>query len=198
MGLMLAYNQFAQTTPGDTTLRRWVPPSATVPEGIAGGMGRTGAQKMVIFETDGLPNVSASASLASGGSFSYYRIRFNQANLAGSEYPSTGSTADNSSAVTSQIYGIINQMKTAYSSSRKPLRVHTIGFGPIFDSTSSARAGALQTLQTMQYHGNVQTSASTPLDSFKIITGDDATMATNLQAAIGRIMQGSIQVVLLE
>jgi hypothetical protein len=50
----------------------------------------------------------------------------------------------------------------------------------------------------MQYHGNVQRDPATPLDDFKIITGDDSAVVTKLQAALTKIMQGSIQVVLLE
>ncbi len=50
----------------------------------------------------------------------------------------------------------------------------------------------------MQYHGNTQSSASTPLNSYQIVTGSDATMAANLQTAMSMIVQGSIQVVLLQ
>ena len=46
MGLMLAYNQFAVTPSTDTTLRTYVTNSPiTFPTGMAGGMGRNGAQK---------------------------------------------------------------------------------------------------------------------------------------------------------
>ena len=57
MALMLCYNQFAVTPSTDTTLRTYVTSSPiTFPTGMAGGMGRKGAQKVIIFETDGLPN----------------------------------------------------------------------------------------------------------------------------------------------
>ena len=55
MALMLCYNQFAVTPPTDGTLRTYVTSSPiTFPTGMAGGMGRKGAQKVIIFETDGL------------------------------------------------------------------------------------------------------------------------------------------------
>ena len=64
MALMLCYNQFAVTPTTDTTLRTFVTISPiTFPTGMAGGMGRKGAQKVIIFETDGLANTSATASL---------------------------------------------------------------------------------------------------------------------------------------
>ena len=57
MALMLCYNQFAVTPSTDTTLRSYVTSSPiTFPTGMAGGMGRKGAQKVIIFETDGLAN----------------------------------------------------------------------------------------------------------------------------------------------
>ena len=66
---MLCYNQFAVTPPTDTTLRSFVTSSPiTFPTGMAGGMGRKGAQKVIIFETDGLANATATASLVNAGS----------------------------------------------------------------------------------------------------------------------------------
>ena len=60
MALMLSYNQFAVTASSDTTLRTFVSSSPiTFPTAMAGGMGRKGSQKVVIFETDGLANCQA-------------------------------------------------------------------------------------------------------------------------------------------
>ena len=56
MGLMLAYNQFSGNTSLRTTTR-------AQPAGDAGGNGRKGAQKIIIFETDGAPNTTATATL---------------------------------------------------------------------------------------------------------------------------------------
>ena len=88
MGLMLAYNQFAVTPSTDTTLRTFVTNSPiTFPTGMAGGLGRKGAQKVIIFETDGLANCSATASKVSGGSYNYYQIRYDMNRPTASEYP---------------------------------------------------------------------------------------------------------------
>ena len=68
MALMLCHNQFAVTVPTDTTLRSYATSSPiTFPSGMAGGLGRKGAQKLVIFETDGLPNCGATANLVNAG-----------------------------------------------------------------------------------------------------------------------------------
>src|SRR5438309_5494191 len=81
MALMLAYNQFQYTASTDTVLRKWITPSTSVAEGMAGGMGRKGAQKMVIFCTDGAPNTKATATLTTSGTLKYYPVRYNSANL---------------------------------------------------------------------------------------------------------------------
>ena len=89
MALMLSYNQFAVTPTSDSTLRTFATSSPiTFPTGMAGGMGRKGAQKVIIFETDGLPNCLATASLVNAGSYNYYKIRYDMNRPSASEYPS--------------------------------------------------------------------------------------------------------------
>jgi Flp pilus assembly protein TadG len=198
MGLMLAYNQFQFTSPSDTVLRTWITPSTSIPEGMVGGEGRKGTQKMIIFCTDGAPNTNASATLASSGSVKYYSVRYDSSNLARSEFPSTSSYGDNDPTVTSQIYSIVDQLKADYSTPRNPFRLYTIGFGPDFETSYSGTAAALTTLQTMQYRAGTQTNPSTPLPPEQIVVGNDATMVTDLTSAITKIMQASVQVVLLE
>jgi Flp pilus assembly protein TadG len=198
MGLMLAYNQFQYTSTSDTVLRKWITPSSSIPEGMVGGEGRKGAQKIIIFCTDGAPNTTASATLTSSGSVSYYPIRYNSASPSTSQYPSCSGGSDNNSTCTTQIYGVIDQLVSTYNTPRKPFRLYTIGFGPDFLSTYSEQATNLTTLQTMQTHAGTQSSASTPLPSFQIVTGTAATMTSELTTAITKIMQGSIQVVLLQ
>ena len=61
MPLMQAYNQFS----ANTTLQTY---NTSQPAGDAGGNGRKGAQKIIIFETDGAPNTTASASFLEQGS----------------------------------------------------------------------------------------------------------------------------------
>jgi hypothetical protein len=205
MGLMLAYNQFS----GNASLRTFNPNTLT---GDAGGNGRRGAYKLVILETDGVPNVTASASLVrssgtNGANESYYRIRYNSANPSASEYPSVGSTSDNSSTVTSQIYNIASQicaLETSYSpgfaTTRKPVQIHCIGFGPVFAPSSSNRSSALTTLQQIERIGNTQ-SYSTPdawLPDYKVVTGSDDQVIQKLRQAVINIMQEGIQVSLID
>lgn len=197
MSLMLAYNQFATTTPSDSTLRSYVTSSPiTFPSGMAGGMGRKGAQKVIIFETDGLANTSASATLVNAGSYKYYKIRYDMNKPTSSEYPSVNVSTINNSTVVNQVYSLVQQLASDYGTSRNPFRLYAIGFGPVFSGPDAN--SALQTLQTMQYYAGTQSSASTPLTSYQIITGTDAQMTTNMITAFTNILENGVQIALIK
>jgi hypothetical protein len=195
MALMLCHNQFAVTQPTDTTLRSYASSSPiTFPSGMAGGLGRKGAQKLIIFETDGLPNCSATASLVNAGTYSYYKIRYNMNNPSQSEYPSTNATTINDPTVLSQTYSLVQTLASTYSTSRNPFRLYAVGFGPVFQGSNASAAKS--TLQSMQYYAGTQSSASTALPSNQIITGTDAQMSTNMIKTFTQILQNGVQIAL--
>jgi Flp pilus assembly protein TadG len=186
--LMLAYNQFSS----NTSLQTFNP---SYPTGDAGGNGRQGAQKIIIFETDGAPNWSGTATLVSGGACkSYYKVRYNSSSATGSDYP-TGVTQysnDNDPAVTAQIYSICTQLAAStsaggYGTPNHPVLIHCIAFGP-------AGPTALSTLNQMQTIGNVNDG----MPAYKQINGNSATIVSNLQTAIGKILQDGVQVSLIQ
>jgi hypothetical protein len=196
MALMLCFNQFAVTPTSDTTLRTYVTNSPiTFPTGMAGGMGRKGAQKVVIFETDGMANCMASATLVNNGSYSYYPIRYNMNNPGNSEYPSVTPTNINDSGTLTQVYGFVQQLGTTYGTTRNPFRLYTIGFGPVFQGPDAS--SALSTLQSMQYYAGTQSSASTPLASNQIIVGTDAQMSANMISTFTSILENGVQIALI-
>lgn len=197
MGLMLAHNQFAVTPNTDTTLRTYVTNSPiTFPTGMAGGMGRNGAQKVIIFETDGMANCQASANLITNGNYSYYQIRYNMNNPSTSEYPSVTPTLINDSATLNQVYSLVQQLGTTYGTSRNPFRLYAIGFGPVFQGPDAS--SALTTLQTMQYYAGTQSNASTALPSNQVITGTDAQMSANMISAFTSILENGVQIALIK
>jgi Putative Flp pilus-assembly TadE/G-like len=197
MALMLCYNQFAVTPSTDSTLRTYVTSSPiTFPTGMAGGLGRKGAQKVIIFETDGIPNTTATAPLTSGGSYNYYSIRYNMNSPGSSEYPTATNTTDAASAVTSQIQTLVTNLQTTYGTTRNPFRLYTIGFGPVFQGADASSAQTV--LQNMQYWAGTQSSASTALPSSQIITGTGAQMSANMIAAYTSILQNGVQVALIK
>jgi|GEM_PF-1298606 Flp pilus assembly protein TadG len=197
MGLMLAYNQFATTSPSDPTLRSFVSSAPiTFPQGMAGGMGRKGAQKVIIFETDGLANCTATASLVNAGTYKYYKIRYDMNNPNTSEYPSVATYNINDPTVLNQVYSLVQQLASDYGSSRNPFRLYAIGFGPVFQGPNAS--AALQTLQTMQYYAGTQSSPSIPLSPDQIITGTDAQMLTKMTNTFTNILQNGVQVTLIK
>jgi Flp pilus assembly protein TadG len=197
MALMLCYNQFAVTQTSDTTLRSFVTNSPiTFPTGMAGGMGRKGAQKVIIFETDGLPNCMATATLNTSGTYNYYPIRYDMNKPNSSEYPAVLPGGLNNVTILNQVYTLVQQLSTDYSTSRNPFRLYAIGFGPVFQGPDAT--SALTTLQTMQYYAGTQTDPSTALPSNQIITGTGDQMSANLTSAFTGILQKGVQIALIK
>lgn len=194
--LMLAYNQFS----GNTSLKTYNPGGAT---GDAGGNGRKGAQKLIIFETDGAPNTLATATFTNSGAYnSYYRVRYNSTSTSSSDFPtSVNGTSDNSSSVVNQINSICSQIcaldsasSPGYSTPTKKVLIHCIGFGPAFDPASSSADDNKATLDGMQQIGNVTDG----MPSYKIIYGSESTIINNLQQAFTKIMQDGVQISLIQ
>ncbi len=194
--LMLAYNQFSSNS-GLLSF------STGQPAGDAGGNGRQGAQKIIIFETDGAPNTTASAAFNSAGSCtSYYSVRYNYGSPAGSDFPtSVNGYADNDPTVTGQVNNIVSQLAAqttagnpGYSTPSKPLLLHCIGFGPQFDPSGSSSATNKATLNQMQTLGNVTDG----MPSYKIVYGNQATIVSSLQQAFTQILQTGVQISLIQ
>ncbi len=201
MGLMIAYNLMSPST---ANLRNFAAPSSTY-RGYAGGLGRKGASRLVIFETDGAPNTRAIATLAGSGSESYYPIRIKSPSNIGdaqNEFPAGGSYSDSEVYdVVKQICAMDNASPPGYSTTRKPAKVYSLGFGSLFEptNTSTAQTDALDFLQNVQYYGNVSSSTSgSSFPDWQRIYGDNATRQQRLRDAFTTIMQSGVQVSLIE
>lgn len=222
MGLMLAYNQFAVGS-SPTVLKNYCTNPNT--PGIMGGLGRKGAQKVVILQTDGVCSATTyendpSEMFDNQGAYNSYfkvRLRDSQGNqtTTGNEYPtwvagaavgSTGETPPITQA--KRITEIICNYDTnttfpGFSLGRKPVKVHCIAFGSLFDpantgsATVTARNTVLDMLQYMQYVGKVQQSATDPLETYKVIYGDGPTKIDKLRTAFQKIMQDGYSVSLI-
>jgi hypothetical protein len=226
MGFMLAYNQLSNSA---ANLRFYSQPSYKLPSsstpnyrGDAGGLGRKGAARLVIFETDGFPNsravsskaTSGVAGLSGSGSDSYFPIRiYNPANMSDSnnvEWPTAGSFTFPSSCseIYTQVQAIVAQQTASppgFSTVSRPVLVHCIGYGSIFDPTLSgtaattARTDALTFLQTVQFYGNTSTNTNpASFPSWKQIYGTNANRISTMQTAFTNIMQSEVQISLLQ
>ena len=199
MALMLAYNQFS----ANSSLVNY---TANATAGTAGGNGRNGSTKLLIFETDGVVNTAASATLVSSTTGQgYYKVLLEDANnygASGSQYPSTSSPSfstlatDDQSLCTKMCSTLANG---GYATSGKPVLINCIAFGSLFDpsNSSTTSTNALSNLAAMEVIGSVQPSGATTLASSKIIYGSFNTRISNLQTAFTTIVEDGIQLTLV-
>lgn len=176
MGFKLAYNEFSTAS---------------------GYFGRRGAGKMVILETDGVPNTSCQGSLNGGGP--YQALYSTTTQIGTTTYVANGDSGVMNSALATvtQICKPDDAANRGYSSTRTPARVHVIAFGDLFESSASMKPTALQFLANVQINGKTQAAGATSPESYKIIVGDYTTRIENLRTAFERIMQSGVQVTLI-
>jgi len=195
MGFKVAFNQFSRAP---------------------GFNGRRGATKMVIFETDGVPNSTAVGTLGSTGSGGPGEWRYT--GIGGTTFIANSTlllvaAKDNARAVVRQICALETASPPGYSTSRSPARVHALSFGELFEPTSSSpmRVPALRFMAAVQIDGNTTPNpggswANDSLDPalytgpepYKVITGDFNTRIDKIRQAMERIMQGGVQIALIQ
>ena len=181
-GMALAYNLLSPAPSVNATASR---------------RGRRGAAKVVIFETDGIPNSTQPYNLTKSGYNSYYTY--------GGSTPNT----DPSGAAIDVVTQICKQTATVatagtdsgFSLPNAPARVYAIGFGDIFSTASATTAKTF--LLNIQKAGKTSNPGPTPaadtaIPSYQIITGDYPTRIDNLRTGLERILQGGVQVTLVE
>jgi Flp pilus assembly protein TadG len=87
-----------------------------------------------------------------------------------------------------------------FSTPRSPARVHALGFGEVFEAGNGSpiRTRALEFLRNVQIAGGTSPEGTTAIESYKVITGTADERIDKLRQALERIMQGGIQVALIE
>jgi Flp pilus assembly protein TadG len=185
-GLMLAYNQFS----GSKDLR----------DLNIGGKGRKGAQRLVILETDGMANVSATVGFTTAGTNSYYNLGPSDVIKAGTASPGTQATD-----VAKKICALTTDTANGpgFATPGRPVIIHCIGFGAVFeaDAAGSDPANALKLLQDISAIGGTGFPASLtdPGDpyAYKLCTGTLTERQNKLRTAFSKIMDDGISVVMV-
>jgi Flp pilus assembly protein TadG len=202
MGLMLAYNMLSSSA---NNLRFYSQPQPRY-WGHAGGVGRKGASRVVIFETDGVPNSRAYAAMSGSGGDSYYKIRLRNPDRyqdgSNVEWPTSGGIN------LAEVYDVVKQIckletdnPAGYSTSRRPALVHPIGYGSLFDpnNPSGAQTSALNFMQTVAFYGNTATTTNGgDFPDSRRIYGDNDQRIERMRQAFTDIMQSGVQVTLIE
>ncbi|HVK08714.1 MAG TPA: pilus assembly protein TadG-related protein [Gemmataceae bacterium] len=101
------------------------------------------------------------------------------------------------------MYRFPSQVGTAgpgFSTTRSPAQIHALAFGELFEpaSVSPMKVRALEFLRNLQVVGNTSPAGATSIESYKIITGTSDARIAKIKEALERIMQGGIQVALVE
>jgi hypothetical protein len=190
-GLAQAYNLLSpsSTNPkADTNLTR---------------RGRRGAAKIVIFETDGVPNCASVTTYNQQGYNSYYSFP--------TSLPSLTFYGDGSSSAINPALTIVDEIVAPASSSsttgksgftlpNAQARVYAIGYGDLFDDNGNTSLQSLSKtfLLNVQKRGKSSPSTAGSLPATQVITGPFQTRIDNLRLAFERILQGGVQVTLVE
>ncbi len=87
-----------------------------------------------------------------------------------------------------------------FSTTRQPAYIHTLAFGELFETstTSLLKTRALEFLRNVQIAGNTSAVGASSIESYKIITGNSTQRIDKIKEALERIMQGGINVALVE
>jgi Putative Flp pilus-assembly TadE/G-like len=200
MAFMAAYNEFGWSTGSGTTYT-----------------GRQGAAKVVIFETDGVPNFTYTASFNSSGTGGVGQWYYN--NSSAPVYNGTSlelhvPPKDNARSVVQQIVAPTTSNPPGFSTTRLPARVHAIAFGELFEPTtpSAMKPAALQFLTAVEIDGNTIPRPAGAWDNdnlnyqtlyvnaqpYKIITGTYQQRINLISQAMQIIMESGIQVSLIQ
>ena len=165
--------------------------------------GRRGAAKVVVFETDGVPNSYSTYTLNTSGYDTYY-----------SGFANGGSPGNGNSAAITPAIAVVQQLvkpmtatnggglDSGLSLPNAPARVYPIGFGDLFDPVAAPgatfRPTALQFLANLAAAGNTGTAGATTIPSNQIITGPYAQRITRLRDCMQNIFQSGVAVTLIE
>ncbi len=183
-GFMLAYNQLSSNP-------------SLVSSGV-GGLGRKGAHKIVILETDGMANQASSVSFTNAGAYqSYYKV--------GSFGTATTSGADPASsclAVAQRICALDTASPPGYAQPQRPVEIDCIAFGAVFESTSSGseQANAISFLQSLSSVGGTTfpSSASDPDNGYKWCIGTLSERQAKLEQAFTKILDETESIILIK
>jgi hypothetical protein len=196
--------------------------STSLPAADYGNRARRGAAKVVIFETDGIPNTTRNWTLTGSGVDTRYQA-------SGSSEIWGGDTEINNHARAGVQVArrITNPVTTTgwsgYSTPNTPARVYSIAFGDLFNAyngtnfsaLNSTAQGALRFLLRVQQVGNTSPAGDPPttMIPFEQVIGGPyqrpypslPESASNppgriekLRTCLERIMQSGIQVTLIE
>jgi hypothetical protein len=163
-----------------------------------GGLGRKGAHKIVILETDGMANQSSTATFSNGGAYqSYYKVGPFGTATTSSTAPATSCTA-----VAQKICALDTDSPAGYSQPQRPVEIDCIAFGAVFEPTASGseQASAIAFLQGLSTIGGTTFpgSAADSDNGYKWCIGTLAERQAKLQTAFTKILDETESIILVK
>jgi hypothetical protein len=205
-GFMLAFNQFS----GNRGALVGVPGMDGSTPTTVGGLGRKGATRLVIYETDGMSNEDSipQSGITNGGAYnSYYNIRpADTVDGAGYDQNALLQVAeaicnrdDGTPVVVPSGYPTPPAVP-GYATVNKPVLVHCIAFGAIFETPNSAQSSAVPLLQQISTIGNTTfpSSSTDPVNGYKWCVGTLQQRQDKLKQAFLNILDSSVPVSLIK
>jgi len=184
-GLMLAYNQFSSST--------------VLQNAGIGGWGRKGAEKLVVFETDGMANVASTVGTTNLGAYNSY---YNTPPLA--TISASGNNPDTDAITAATVLTSLNTSSSpipGFSTTTDKVTIQCIVFGAIFepDASGSDQADAVSLMQSIStLGGTVFPSTSTdPVNGYKWCIGTLAQRQAKLQTAFTTVMDEEVSIILV-
>ncbi|HEV3445887.1 MAG TPA: pilus assembly protein TadG-related protein [Gemmataceae bacterium] len=191
-GFMLAYNQFSS----QVSLRT----AGSGGSGL-GGFGRKGAQRLVILETDGMANVSTQQLFSNVGPYnSYYDL------TPGTLRTSGVAPGTDAIQIATRICALTTDNSTGpgFALPNKPVLIHCIAFGAIFEPTAagSEASSAFAMLQQLSQIGGTgfpsSVTATGDPNYYKLCIGTLSQRQQKLRTAFSKIMDDGISVVMVK
>jgi Flp pilus assembly protein TadG len=194
-GLMLAYNQFS----GSTDLSSG---------NQGGGLGRKGAQRLLILETDGMANMASSVPFVSSVTTGTNPTNNSYFNIGGDNATTSGTAASTDAInIATKICALTTDTTNGpgFATPTKPVIIHCIAFGALFQPDADGTAGgnqAMSLLQSISAIGGTGFPASvTDTGSpyyYKLCIGTLAERQAKLQTAFTKIMDDGISIIMVK
>jgi hypothetical protein len=169
-------------------------------------LGRVGAQRLVILETDGMANTSTAASFVNSVSSGSNPTNNSYYTLWGNASLGTASASTDAVNVATKICAL-NADGTngpGFATTTKPVSLHCIAFGALFepDASGSEGASAMSLLQQLSTVGGTGfpssvTDTTSPY-YYKICIGTLAQRQSKLQAAFTTIIDSEISIIMVK
>jgi Flp pilus assembly protein TadG len=172
-----------------------------------GGGGRKGSDKLVIFETDGMANVSGQSAPHFRPSESYYDLRYSvqngitQSNVAPGYSKTPGDAAlEVVQRMVAQETDMVNG--PGFGRPNTPVTIHCLAFGAIFEpvpNPPAEKANGVAFFQQISAAGNTvfPSSPADPDNGYKWIIGDMDERKTRMRQAVMQCMRSGVHLALV-